>query len=328
MAVFRINKTKSYTVMSNYHLRDKTLSCKACGLLSKMLSLPEDWDYTTRGLASICKDGLDSICSALKELEAHGYLERRRLRDSKGMLKDVEYLIFEQPHPKPEPPAQDNPDTEEPEQENPRPGNPDLDEPDMENPRQEKPAQLNTKKQNTKKPKTNQSNTDSFLPSAPSAEPAGETDEKTEGQTDGTAVRERIKRQIEYDVMVQRTSQAQMDELGYKNVFVGTVEGIPEDTALPAVKKAVEDAGYTKVILRPMMVVAGDHANNDMASDEEGSWYYGFVNGGQFEVEGAEEPVDIGAGLGADNVTCQIEGLGRIADIEKMYVEHTGAVIK
>ena len=213
MAVFRINKTKSYTVMSNYHLRDKTLSCKACGLLSKMLSLPEDWDYTTRGLASICKDGLDSICSALKELEAHGYLERRRLRDSKGMLKDVEYLIFEQPHPKPEPPAQDNPDTEEPEQENPRPGNPDLDEPDMENPRQEKPAQLNTEKQNTKKPKTNQSNTDSFLPSAPSAEPAGETDEKAEGQTDGTAVRERIKQQIEYDVMVRRTSRAQMDEL-------------------------------------------------------------------------------------------------------------------
>ena len=128
---------------------------------------------------------------------------------------------------------------------------------------------------------------------------------------------------VTYDQM-----QTTMDELGYKNVFVGTVEGIPEDTALPAVKKAVEDAGYTKVILRPMMVVAGDHANNDMASDEEGSWYYGFVNGGQFEVEGAEEPVDIGAGLGADNVTCQIEGLGRIADIEKMYVEHTGAVIK
>ena len=128
---------------------------------------------------------------------------------------------------------------------------------------------------------------------------------------------------VTYDQM-----QTTMDELGYKNVFVGTVEGIPEDTALPAVKKAVEAAGYTKVILRPMMVVAGDHANNDMASDEEGSWYYGFVNGGQFEVEGAEEPVDIGAGLGADNVTCQIEGLGRIADIEKMYVEHTGAVIK
>ncbi len=122
--------------------------------------------------------------------------------------------------------------------------------------------------------------------------------------------------------------QEQMNQLGYKNVFIGTVEGIPEATALPEVKKAVEAAGYTKVIIRPLMVVAGDHANNDMAADEEGTWYYGFVNGGEFEVEGADQPVDIGAGFGADNVSCQIEGLGRIADIQKMYVEHAGAVIK
>jgi cobalamin biosynthesis Co2+ chelatase CbiK len=128
---------------------------------------------------------------------------------------------------------------------------------------------------------------------------------------------------VTYDQM-----QEQMNQLGYKNVFVGTVEGKPEDTAFPAVKKALEDAGYTKVVLRPLMVVAGDHASNDMAGDEEGSWYYGMVNGGEFEVEGADEPVDIGAGFGADNVTCQIEGLGRIADIQKMYVDHTGAVIK
>ena len=128
---------------------------------------------------------------------------------------------------------------------------------------------------------------------------------------------------VTYDEM-----QTQMDQLGYKNVFVGTVEGNPPDTALPEVKKAVEDAGYTKVILRPLMVVAGDHANNDMAADEEGTWYYGFVNGGQFEVEGADAPVEIGEGLGADNVTCQIEGLGRIADIQKIYIDHTGAVIK
>ena len=122
--------------------------------------------------------------------------------------------------------------------------------------------------------------------------------------------------------------QEQMKQLGYKNVFIGTVEGIPEETALPEVKKAVEAAGYTKVIIRPLMVVAGDHANNDMAADEEGTWYYGFANGGEFEVEGADEAVDIGAGFGADNVTCQIEGLGRIADIQKIYVDHTGAVIK
>ena len=103
MAVFRIEKTKGYTVMSNYHLKDRALSCKACGLLSKMLSLPEDWDYTTRGLAAICKDGVDSIGSALKELESLGYLVRNRLRDEKGRIKDTEYIIFEHPqHPSPD----------------------------------------------------------------------------------------------------------------------------------------------------------------------------------------------------------------------------------
>ena len=128
---------------------------------------------------------------------------------------------------------------------------------------------------------------------------------------------------VTYDQM-----QTTMNKLGYKNVFIGTVEGNPEDTALPAVKKAVEKAGYTKVILRPLMVVAGDHANNDMAADEEGTWYYGFVNGGEFEVEGADEAVDIGEGFGADNVSCQIAGLGRIADIQKMYVDHTKAAME
>ena len=127
---------------------------------------------------------------------------------------------------------------------------------------------------------------------------------------------------VTYDQM-----QEQMKQLGYSNIFVGTVEGKPEDTAFPAVKKAVEDAGYSKVILRPLMVVAGDHANNDMAGDEEGSWYYGMVNGGDFEVEGADEAVDTGAGLGAENVSCQIEGLGRIPEIQKIYVAHTAEAI-
>ncbi len=116
-------------------------------------------------------------------------------------------------------------------------------------------------------------------------------------------------------------------DLGYKNVFVGTVEGLPESTALPEVKKAVEAAGYTKVILRPLMVVAGDHANNDMAADEEGSWYYAFVNGGEFEVEGADKPVDIGAGFGKDNVTCQINGLGEIAAVQNLYVSHVEDIV-
>ena len=84
MAVFRIERTKNYTVMSNYHLRDKALSLKSKGLLSMMLSLPEDWNYTTRGLAKICKEGVDAIGGALRELEAAGYIVRHQLRDRQG----------------------------------------------------------------------------------------------------------------------------------------------------------------------------------------------------------------------------------------------------
>ena len=91
MAVFRVEKNHNYTVMSNYHLRDTTLTLKAIGLLSKMLSLTDEWDYTTRGLAAICKEGVDAIGAALKELESHGYLVRRQLRDSRGRITDTEY---------------------------------------------------------------------------------------------------------------------------------------------------------------------------------------------------------------------------------------------
>ncbi len=105
--------------------------------------------------------------------------------------------------------------------------------------------------------------------------------------------------------------QTQMNELGYKNVFIGTVEGEPEETACEAVIDAVSEAGYKKVILRPLMVVAGDHANNDMAGEEDDSWASMFKASGNF-----------------DSVDCQIEGLGRIEDVQKLYVEHSKAVIK
>lgn len=97
MTVFRVEKTKDFTVMSNHHLRNRTLSLKAKGLLSLMLSLPEDWDYTTKGLAQIYKEGVDSISTALKELEKHGYLTRHRIRYKNGQLGDVEYTIHERP---------------------------------------------------------------------------------------------------------------------------------------------------------------------------------------------------------------------------------------
>ena len=94
MAVFRVQKTQNYTIMSNHHLRNKALSLKAKGLLSLMLSLPEDWDYTTRGLASICKEGVDSVCATVRELEAAGYIIRRRIRDRNGQMRGMEYTVL------------------------------------------------------------------------------------------------------------------------------------------------------------------------------------------------------------------------------------------
>ena len=126
--------------MANHHLRNRELSLKAKGLLSLMLSLPEDWDYTTKGLSCICKDGVDSICATIKELEKAGYVKRRRLRDAQGRLSDLEYTILEKPEPLPSPP-------ESPQRENPVVVKPDVVEPDVDNPElgkphTENPAQL------------------------------------------------------------------------------------------------------------------------------------------------------------------------------------------
>ena len=110
---------------------------------------------------------------------------------------------------------------------------------------------------------------------------------------------------ITYDQM-----QTQMENLGFKNAFIGTVEGKPEDTACDKVIEKVKEAGYKNVVLRPLMVVAGDHANNDMAGDDEDSWKSQFVASGNF-----------------DKVDCQIEGLGRVEAVEKLYVDHTKAAI-
>ena len=105
--------------------------------------------------------------------------------------------------------------------------------------------------------------------------------------------------------------QSQMDELGYKNVFIGTVEGEPEETSCENIIARVKEAGYKKVILRPLMVVAGDHANNDMAGDDEDSWKSMFTADGSF-----------------DSVDCQIAGLGRIPEVQALYVTHTGAAME
>ncbi len=150
MAVFRIERTRDYTVMSNHHLRDKALSLKSKGLLSMMLSLPEDWNYTTRGLAKICKEGVDAIGGALRELESAGYIVRHQLRDRQGRISDTEYVIYEQPQPKA--PDTPQPDTASPDTENPYLADPDT----------EKPAELNIEKSKTQKLNTQGSSTDSI----------------------------------------------------------------------------------------------------------------------------------------------------------------------
>ena len=154
MAVFRVEKTRDYTVMSNHHLRNAGLSLKSKGLLSMMLSLPEDWNYTTRGLAKICKEGTDSIGSALKELERAGYIVRNRLRDRKGKIVDVEYVIYETPRPLDTgQPCEDEPDTACPNTEN-----PDMDNPCLENRPQLNKEKRNPEEQNTDSPSTEGSN--------------------------------------------------------------------------------------------------------------------------------------------------------------------------
>ena len=181
MAVFRIERTRDYTVMSNHHLKDSALSLKAKGLLSMMLSLPEEWNYTTRGLAKICKEGVDAIGGALKELEKAGYIVRRQLRGPGGRISDTEYTIYEKPRPAAEePPEEPGPDTPPPDTDSPDTENPYLVEPDMVGPDTDMPAELNTKRSSKNQSITHRANTHSFFPATPPAEGMTDVYEKRE----------------------------------------------------------------------------------------------------------------------------------------------------
>ncbi len=208
MAVFRIDKTRDYTVMSNHHLRNTELSLKAKGLLSLMLSLPENWDYTTKGLAAICKDGIDSISSCIRELEKHGYIIRERMRNEKGQLTTIEYTILEQPKNTP------------PEREKPIRENPVLDIPAQAEPIQENTAQLNTNKSNIKELNTNISNTypiKSYQKEpepTKAAQPAKEKSDRI-GYDEVETYRQIIKENIDYDVLSVNLNRdaAMLDEI-------------------------------------------------------------------------------------------------------------------
>ncbi len=193
MSVFRIERTKDYTVMSNCHLRDKRLSLKAKGLLSQMLSLPEDWDYTLSGLAYINREKIDAIRQAVRELESAGYIVRSRKRDEKGRLQGSDYVIYEKP-------VSDLPALE----------NPTLDNPMLESPTLDNPTQLNTKITNTKKQNTDLSNTHSILSadsndfSTPTAHEPKEPKRSEITLAQMNSCREDVKERIEYEILAEQ----------------------------------------------------------------------------------------------------------------------------
>jgi len=210
MAVFRVQKNKDYTVMSNHHLRNTYLSLKAKGLLSLMLSLPENWDYTLHGLAYISLDGLSSIRAAVGELESAGYLKRRRLRNNKGQLTETEYTILEQP----EPIATR---TASPIYENPILDNPTLEKPILEKPTLENRMQLNTYISNKKELITDLSRThQSILPTKPQQH-RNQIDAPKSSNADLMdeieVHRVIIHKNIEYEILLERYDTKQIDEL-------------------------------------------------------------------------------------------------------------------
>ena len=201
MAVFRVERNTGYTVMSNHHLRNKDLTLKAKGLLSQMLSLPEDWDFTLAGLSYINREKIDAIREAIRELEKAGYIVRSRERDEKGRLRGADYVIYEQP----QQPTSDLPTLE----------NPTLDNPTLEKPTLENPTQINKDILNTNLPKkdksiTDLSNTDSIPILSPYPSPFGEdaaepTERKGKEAATQSAVeiyREIIKDNIDYDILL------------------------------------------------------------------------------------------------------------------------------
>ena len=203
MAVFRIEKTRDYTVMSNHHLRDMSLSLKAKGLLSLMLSLPENWDYTMKGLSRICKDGIDSISGGIRELEEHGYLIRERVRGANGQLGSIEYTILEQP--KEPTPAQEKPIRENPVQANPT----------LVTPVQEEPAQLNKDKSSNDPSRTDLSSTEVSNPIQSNPPTHAGARMGTDGMGVRESYRELILENIEYDFWKNsdRVDHEMLDEI-------------------------------------------------------------------------------------------------------------------
>ena len=205
MSVFRVEKNKGYTVMSNHHLRNHALSLKAKGLLSQMLLLPDDWDYTLQGLAQINKESIDAIREAVRELERAGYIKRSRERDERGCLRGTIYTIYEQPQTQPEP--------EKPAQAVPALVQPTLEKPMLDSPALENPTQLNTKRKNKERQNTDPSITDSIP--FPSGFPETSTQKRTEAKDAFESYRKLILENIDYDILAgdPHVDREQLDEI-------------------------------------------------------------------------------------------------------------------
>ena len=218
MAVFRVEKNKGYTVMSNHHLRNKELSLKAKGLLSQMLSLPEDWDYTLAGLSLINREKIDAIREAVRELENAGYIQRSRERDEKGRLRGTTYVIYEQP------PKLDLPALEKPTLDNPTLEKPMLEKPTLEKPTLENPTQLNKDISSKEQSITDLSSTHSIpfhslnpLPYEQDEAATPPERKRTEAKTNSAIeiYREIIKDNIDYDILIQdpKMDKDRLDEI-------------------------------------------------------------------------------------------------------------------
>ena len=216
MSVFRVEKTKGYTVMSNHHLRNHALSLKAKGLLSQMLSLPEDWDYTLQGLAQINKESIDAIREAVRELERAGYIKRSRERDERGCLRGTVYTIYEQPHaePTPEEPTQEKPALDNPTLEKPALDNPTLEKPMLDKPTLENPTQLNTEGTKKRKRQSKDLSITDSIP-FPSGFPDVTAQKRTEAKESFERYRDLILENIDYDVLASdpHVDREQLDEI-------------------------------------------------------------------------------------------------------------------
>ena len=240
MPVFREKKDKNFTVVHNFYLRDERLSLKAKGLLSLILSLPEGWDYSAYGLASLCRECRDTVRGILDELEQNGYLERVPMRNG-NRFAGYRYNIYERPR-ETEAEAETAPGEEQDAAPHraekftqPKTSAPTVSAAEI--PAAEKPAQLNTDIPITEKINTDASSIDSFLPSVPAA-----VAKTGEGQTEGTAARARIRDQIEYPLIVNPGNRGQLDEL----VELMTEVSLHQGKTLRLGRDEVYPAGYVR----------------------------------------------------------------------------------